>query len=115
MSWEQVRALLIANILVGVNLDTRMSNGRIVLLANQDRFRIRIGQSNFIDISMQSLEIIHNDIINNDGRYNRRIAQIHFTQQINEHGCFVHVIGMIFYIAGVLERFDNRKYRLIRA
>ena len=114
MSWEQVRALLIANILVGINLNTRNSNGRIVLLANQERFRIRIGQSNFIDISIESLEFIYNDIIrDNEGWFNKGVAQRHLERQIRSHGCFVHVIGIIFCISGVLERVDNRNYRLI--
>lgn len=58
------------------------------------------------------LESLYLATINNNNLYNNQVFGEHYTQQLNNHGCHVHVVGKIFEIAGLVHQINAQNYQI---
>ncbi|MDI9338800.1 MAG: hypothetical protein QM539_10315 [Alphaproteobacteria bacterium] len=114
----------------GLNIDTNQnigcilnSNGRIILSIcncnnynynNSRGFSVLIGKKSGtkIQIPMTMLENCYNAACNNNNIYNKTIIENLYPRQVNTHGCYVHVVGMIFYHARLVRQINGGNYIL---
>lgn len=106
------------NLHVGLNIDTSNSHGRVVkdikITENKKDFTliIKIGQNTTIGVDKQMLTSLYNSSIHNNGVYNKHIFQSLYPQKLNNHPCYVHVVGMLFVKAGLAKVDGSRSFRL---
>ena len=118
------------HITIGLNIDTNQnigcsnnSNGRRILSIcncnnynynNSRGFSVLIGEDSGtkIQIPMTMLENCYNAACNNNNIYNKSVIENLYPKQVNSHGCHVHVVGMIFYHAGLVNQINGGNYIL---
>lgn len=72
-------------------------------------FRISISTGTHINIPWSTLEKCYKSLTT-EFCYGREAFRSHFPMQLEDHSCYVHVIGEIFVRAGLAEK-DGRIYR----
>ena len=115
MNWNESNTLIHQNIRVGTDLNPNSQFRKVVEVYNRDNttyFRVQIGTSNSILITMSMLEILYMASIQNGGIYNHNVFKSYYPKQINNHPCHVHVVGKIFQLSGVMTQRDRRNYQI---
>lgn len=115
MNWNESNTLIHKSIRAGTYLNPNSQFRRVVEVYNRDNttyFRVQIGASNSILITMSMLEILYNASIENGGIYNRNVFKYYYPKQLNNHPCHVHVVGKIFQFSGVMIQCDKRNYQI---
>lgn len=98
------------HIIVGLNIDTNFSNGRVILLRNLDNdnklisFTVRIGTKRNIIVPITMLRDCYNAAYNNSRIYNTNIFKNQYEDQYDTHDCYVGVVGMIFWKARLVKQ-----------
>lgn len=111
MIWEEALPLIIQHIVVGTDLNPALQYRNVVAGPNYVcntydyngslGYSVQIGANNFIEIPLSMLEILLNNAMGNGGIYNNGVFHDTFPQQLNNHGCHVHVVGKIFQNAHI--------------
>jgi hypothetical protein len=122
MKWANAVNQIINKIEVGTNLNTNNSNYRFVSdvppidsgsndLEKELCYRVIYNKyKHKLSISINMLENIFKDTIENKGIYNRAIFKKNHKKNL-VHGCNVHIVGMIFVKAGIAKAIDSRNYK----
>lgn len=122
MEWDEALSKIIKGIKVGTNLNTENSNHRYVSEVP------RINQGKFLDdipsycvtydkkgqklrFTIEMLKTIYHDTEDNNCIYNKNVFKKNYEKLLN-HGCNVHIVGMIFVKAGFAEIIDKRNYKI---
>ncbi len=125
MNWEQALELILANINEGDLLPPNTAYGRQIIntppfrcgnynYENSPGYKVRIGNNTFIQIPLSMLQkVFTNAIENYDGIYKNQVFGDHYSRQLNNHGCHVHVVGKIFLLSHVADKVNNRRYRIL--
>lgn len=114
MNWETAKQKIKTNIKVGTDLNTKRSSKRFVESANavfdsarygyngEEGFIVRIGtsESSVVKIPWSMLGSCFEASKTKSG-YNGDYFRKKFPKQAEDHGCHIHVVGMIFVQAGV--------------
>ena len=121
MEWEEAKELIKENILVGTDLNTEASSLRVILepdhnctkydYGGEKGFLVRISNQDRdnLDIPWSMLKTCFEGLKSEEGYNTTFFGQYYSTQQY-QHGCHVHVVGMIFTKAGIAKRVsDNEK------
>lgn len=111
MNWQQAQALILQHIGVPLHLDPDLAYRFITEGPNYpcfqynyngaEGYRVQIGATNYVQIPFTMLETIFQASVQNGGIYNNGVFAHLYPQQLNNHGCHVHVVGKIFEWAGV--------------
>ena len=112
ISREELVNLLTANLTLNLDLNTPRSTFRRVLNNQNSQISVQIGRNNKIDLDFESLFQIYFATIENNGLYNKQISLNVLPTITRNHGCTVHVVGMIFVRIGLMEVVDGRNYRI---
>ena len=115
MNWDELNTLIHKNVKVGTDLNPNSKFRKVVDVYNRDNttyFRVQIGTSNSILITMSMLEILYKASIENGGLYNHSVFKYNYPIQLNNHPCHVHVVGKIFQLSGVMIQRDKRNYQI---
>lgn len=102
--WKQSRELLLQNITLNLHLNPQSNYRFVVQIPNDpiDHFKVSIGASTTIKVSLEMLENIFNATIGNQGIYNKAVIFGLYHREVNNHGCHVHVVGQLFESAAVM-------------
>jgi len=106
------------NIRAGVELTTKrkvladnvLIDSRRYSVKDEYGFRIAISHGSHINISWSMLEKCYRELSSESG-YSREAFRTHFPVQLNDHSCYVHVVGEVFVRAGLAKK-EGRIYRL---
>src|SRR5689334_13805758 len=122
MNWEKAYELIVAKITKGRKLSLE-SKYRVVLEVpssykcyrydynGSPGFKISIGETTDVEIPISMLHTIFNDIVANNGVYNKDVFRKHYPTRAEEstgHPCHIHVVGKIFELSGIAIKKDNR-------
>lgn len=125
MNWEQALELLLANIIVGDDLDPNPNHQYKIVIQippyecqrydynGAIGFKIQVGADDYIDVPLNMLQTIHNASLDNGGVYNGLIFNNLFPIQRSNKPCHVHVVGKLFECAGIAIQVNNQNYSLI--
>lgn len=104
MKWEAANELLLQKINIGNHIDPNSQYRYVLIMPNEhiDFFRISIGATSNIKLTLEMLENIFNATIANNGIYNRAVIHALYPQKVNNKGCHVHVVGWLFVSADVM-------------
>jgi len=120
MDWKIAEQKIKKNIKVGTDLNTKRSTRRYVESANavfdsvrygydgEEGFIVRIGTNDgsVVKIPWSMLESCFGALKTKPG-YNGDYFRKKFPKQAEDHGCHIHVVGMIFVQAGVASYDDS--------
>ena len=101
----------------GTDLNTydhsKPSKHRVVERVNSYAIFVPIGRAVTLEVVWRILENCWCDLIS-EGVYNNRVFRKHHSELCDEHGCWVHVVGRIFEVAGLVQfnKGDNAYYVL---
>lgn len=125
MNWELAQELINIHLIQGLHFDPVLVN-RIIIETpinyhcthynyhGENGFKVKIGFDTYIEIPWSMLENVFTRAINlNNSIYNRAVIRDLYLQQINNHGCHVHVVGQIFVKAGIAVRINARNYKIL--
>ncbi|MGN6397902.1 MAG: hypothetical protein ACTHMI_20185 [Mucilaginibacter sp.] len=124
MAWNDAQDA-ISNIISGTAVNTTHSNNRIILGAPPDYFcrrggfqgesgyKVSIGDRQFIDVPNIMLQNIYLASVNNNNLYNASVFRDAYPNHFYSKGCYVHVVGQIFAVAGVFSKTSDRNYSVI--
>jgi hypothetical protein len=102
MDWEEAERRISKSIKNDMDINTHRSTHRKVEKVDNLDYKIRIGTSNIISVTMEILEGCWFYSKNNHGgKYDTTVFQKLYKAKYRNHPCWVHVIGMIFVKAGV--------------
>jgi len=117
MIWEDAEKLIIELIYIGLDLNPNLNFRNVVAgpdhaCATYDYngalgFRVQIGNNNFIEVPFIMIQTLFEASVANNLVYNNHIFGLHYADQLNGHGCHVHVVGKIFELSGVAEKAGN--------
>ena len=79
---------------------------------NSPGFLVQIGRNADIQIPVTMLKNCYNAACDNNNIYNRNVFEYQYPKQTTQHGCHVHVVGMIFYHAGLIRQVNGGNYIL---
>jgi len=126
MDWNEAKAIIKENIIVGTDLNTKRSSLRKVIRTNhrctkydytgEEGFLVRISNydANNLDIPWSMLEKCSYSLKEPEG-YNGNVFRHHYPLQAKNHPCHVHVVGMIFKKAGIAtSNPEEKNYYLIK-
>lgn len=111
---EALVNLLTTNLRLNLDLNTPRSTFRRVLNNQNSQISVQIGRNNKIDLNFESLTQIYSATIENNGLYNKQICLNILPTITRNHGCTVHVVGMIFVRIGLMEVVDDRNYWIVK-
>lgn len=115
MNWEEAEINLRENI----NLNEHLAGfGHYKIVVGvpsdiHDGYRIRVGATNYINVSMGMLRVLFEESSLNNGIYNRNVFRNLFPNELANKPCYVHAIGKLFVFAGVAVQNGNRNYNLL--
>jgi hypothetical protein len=127
MNWNKALSLINQHVIVGVHLDRNSQyryilegpkyscHGRIYNYAGEKGYKVQIGANNYIEIPFTMLEAIYSATTLNNGIYDKNIIFNIYPRQANSktgHGCYVHVVGKIFVLAGIMKQDSPRQYSI---
>ena len=112
LEFNQFFNLISENLRIETDLNTHKSTHRFVKHINDIRISVFIGISTIIHLTFESLYECYLETIRNNGIYNKNICQTILPNQTRNHGCTVHVIGMIFVQIGLMTQISDRNYQL---
>lgn len=112
ISREELVNLLTTNLILNLELNTPKSTFRRVLNNQNSQISVQIGRNTYIKLNYQDLFTIYLATIQNNGLYNKQICLNVLPTITRNHGCTVHVVGMIFVRIGLMEVVDNKEYFL---
>jgi len=112
ISREELVNLLTTILTLNLDLNTPRSTFRRVLNNRNSQISVKIGRNNKKDLNYESLFQIYSATIENNGLYNKQICENILPIDTQQHGCTVHVVGMIFVRIRVMEVVDSRNYRI---
>lgn len=109
MNWKDVKELLSDNLAIGDHIDPSSQYRYVLVKPNEhaDSFRISIGATSYIKFTMEMLEHIYLATIANNNLYNRSVIYGLYPHEVNNHGCYVHVVGNLFFSAGIMIKQGN--------
>jgi hypothetical protein len=113
LEFNQFVNLISGNLRIDSDLNTPRSTNRFVQHINDTRISVFIGRITIIHLTFESLYQCYLETIRINGIYNKNICQTILPNQTRNHGCTVHVIGMIFVRIGLMEVVDSRNYQVI--
>ena len=128
MDWNEAKRIIKENIIEGTDLNRVKSSGekssvRRVIRTNhrctkydyncEEGFLVSISNNerDDLDIPWSMLEKCFYSLKEKEG-YNRKVFRSYYRQQADNHGCHVHVVGMIFKKARVADYSKERNYYL---
>ena len=112
ISLEELVNLLTKKLTLNLDLNTPRSTFRRVLNSRNSQISVQIGRNTYIKLNYQDLFTIYLATIQNNGLYNKQICLNILPTITRNHGCTVHVVGMIFKIVGIMEVVYGRNYRI---
>jgi hypothetical protein len=101
------------NLTLNLDLNTPRSTFRRVLNINNTELKVPFSQNSSVQLNFISLIQIYSLTIENNGIYNKQICLQILPNQTRNHGCIVHIVGMIFVRIGIMEVVDGRNYRIV--
>jgi len=101
------------NLPLYLDLNTTKSTFRRVLNNSNSQVTVQIGRNNNIKLNYEELVNIYFATIENRRLYNRQICENVLPTKTTNHGCTVHVVGMIFKRIGIMEVIDSRGYSIM--
>ncbi len=125
MPWVDAFLLIDATINIGSNVNTPLSNNRIVTeippypcyrrnFGGSKGFEVKIGIVNYIDIPWSMLFTLYQySVHNNQNFYERFVFGQNYPTILANTGCYVHVVGKIFEISGVANYTNFGGYDII--
>jgi hypothetical protein len=113
ISREELVNLLTTILTLNLDLNTPRSTFRRVLNNQNSQISVQIGRNNKIDLNFESLFQIYSATIENNGLYNKQICLNVLPTITRNHGCTVHVVGMIIVKIGIMEVINDRNYRIV--
>jgi hypothetical protein len=114
LEFNQFVNLISENLRIDSDLNTPRSTHRFVQHINDVHISVFIGISTIIHLTFESLYECYLETIRNNGIYNKNICQTILPNQTRNHGCTVHVIGMIFVKLGLMTQISERNYHIIK-
>lgn len=121
MNWEEAKNLISTKIIKHTDINTDISTFRIIEKTNHKcnsydyngelGFKVPIGTKTFINIPWTMLQNCFNALSTIDG-FGTNYFQLRYSNQYKDHDCHVHVVGMIFVVAGIAT-LKGRQYFLI--
>ena len=122
MNWEQVKSMILNNINVYTDLNTKRSTYRKVnTIPKMSEYgstflKVRIGKSTFIKIELDELRLLFIEAdTNQNGRYNKKTYKSTFPNKPIHHPCIIQVIGKIFEKSGAAKQINNRQYQFLNS
>jgi hypothetical protein len=101
------------SLIFNVDLNTPRSTRRFVQGITDTNVTISIGVNNYETILFENIYQLYTATIENNGIYNKQICLQILPNQTHNHGCTVHVVGMIFVRIDVMRIVDDRNYEII--
>ena len=113
MEWPKAKRNIKNKVGDKTNLQSRRSGKRPVTKITDNGFKVKIGQEteNSIEVTWKMLEECWEES-KKSSYYGNCVFKEHFSKELNQHPCYVHVVGMIFKVAG-LAKIDGNCYRII--
>ncbi len=112
ISREELVNLLTTNLILNLELNTPRSTFRRVLNNRNSQISVQIGQRTLIKLNYQDIINVYFSTIQNNGIYNKQICETVLPRKTRNHGCTVHVIGMIFVRLKLMTRISERNYQI---
>ena len=113
LEFNQFVNLISGNLRIDSDLNTPRSTNRFVQHINDTRISVFIGRITIIHLTFESLYQCYLETISNNEIYNKNVCQTILPNQTRNHGCTVHVIGMIFVRLKLMTRISDRNYQII--
>ncbi len=113
LEFNQFVNLISKNLRIDTNLNTHRSTHRFVQHINDVHISVFIGRNTIIHLTFESIYECYLETIRKNGIYNKNICQTILPNQTRNHGCTVHVIGMIFDRIGLMTQISDRNYQII--
>ena len=111
MDWRQAKSRISAAVGLGTRLGRPNSSPRDVVgverpcmrygYGGEAGFIVRIGVKNgdTIDVPWSMLRTCYGEMAS--GSYSGEVFRRHYPKQASTHGCHIHVVGMMFVVAGL--------------
>jgi hypothetical protein len=113
-TFEEFDNLCTNNLTLNLDLNTQRSTFRRVQNINNTELIVPFSQNSSVQLNFISLFQIYSLTIENNGIYNKQICLQILPNQTRNHGCIVHIVGMIFVRIRIMEVVDSRNYRIVR-
>jgi hypothetical protein len=115
MNWEEAWTAIHSSITKGLKLDKAANYGRPVIEVppfacntynynGEEGYKVRIGSEVYIEIPISMLRNCYEAAKQNEGIYKTSIIYGLYPEQLAHHGGYVHVVGRIFEIAGLVTK-----------
>ena len=110
---------------VGTKINTPISTNRYIVrnnhycnsynFNNHPGYLVNIGNATntCLEIPFQMLSRIYQASLENNCIYDATVIRTLYPQQVHNHGCHVHVVGMIFVNLGLVSFNNARNYKVI--
>ena len=101
------------NLYENLDLNTTRSRFRRVRNINNTEVKVPFSQNSSVQLNFISLFQIYSLTIENNGIYNKQIGLQILPNRTRNHGCIVHIVGMIFVRIGIMRSISSRNYQII--
>ena len=113
LTFNELVNLISIDLTLNLDLNTIRSTLRRVQNNENSQITVPIGQNTRIKLNYLDLVNIYTSTIQNNRIYNKQICENVLPTMTRNHGCTVHVVGMIFVRIGVMRIVDDRNYEII--
>ncbi len=121
MAWIDAEILLRKKSRVNTRLDLQRQFKIVIAIppyrcknyANEEGFRIQVGQNSFINIPISIIKKVYQATSKNGFVYNRAIFLALYPNELSNKPCYVHAIGKLFSNAGVMVQITRYSYQII--
>ncbi len=117
MLWNEAKRRICAGLTKNLKIDTGKSHGRVVLSCPDNCeadscYKVKIGETTNIRVSLRMLEVVFESLSTEEG-YCKKSLKCEFAKAVNNHSCYVHVIGQLMVKAGLASLSTDKQHYFV--
>ncbi len=112
MNWKDARKKIMESLKVNAKSIDPNSHFRDVRTILDDGYLIGKGENQTVRITWNMLETLFKDS-KKQGNYDNLVFKKRFEDELSSASCYVHIVGHVFCVSGVMAPEGKRKFRLL--